>query len=126
MLLNSLSVARSSFIQPEVKLFHLMILHLMKRFFADGESKMKNPSPEKIRIVRDCFGQTQTEAGATIYVSMRAWQNWELGYRPMPPGLWELYLLKAIPQCRGAQIILIKGYLAEMAPELLDTDKPRR
>jgi hypothetical protein len=30
-----------------------------------------------------------------LHVSLRAWQLWEAGNRKMPPGLWELCVIKA-------------------------------
>jgi len=53
------------------------------------------PAPEAIRAARAASGLTQTEAARLIYASMRAWQQWESGERPMHPGLFELFRLKA-------------------------------
>ena len=29
-----------------------------------------------------------------VHVSTRAWQLWEAGDRKMPPGVWELFVIK--------------------------------
>ncbi|MFV0276591.1 MAG: hypothetical protein ACK5HY_05325 [Parahaliea sp.] len=39
-------------------------------------------------------GLTQTEAAQTVQASLRGWQQWEAGDRAMPPGLFELFMLK--------------------------------
>lgn len=54
-----------------------------------------NPPPEFIRLKREEAGLTQTEAGALIYCSARAWQDWESGARRMHPAFWELWQRKA-------------------------------
>ena len=53
-----------------------------------------NPNPDAVRQVRQTAGLTQTEAAKTVRASMRAWQQWESGERAMPPGLFELFMLK--------------------------------
>lgn len=52
------------------------------------------PTPEEVRTARGAVGMTQTEAAATVHMSMRAWQQWEGGERSMPPGLFELFMIK--------------------------------
>ena len=37
---------------------------------------------------------TQTEAAQSVRSSLRGWQQWEAGDRAMPPGLFELFMLK--------------------------------
>ena len=37
---------------------------------------------------------TQTAAARLVGVSLKAWQAWEYGVNPMPPGLFELFLIK--------------------------------
>lgn len=49
------------------------------------------PSPAEIRAARKAAGLTQTQAGALVGRSMRAWQDWESGARNMPTGLAELF-----------------------------------
>ena len=51
-----------------------------------------NPAPEEIRASRDAAGLTQTEAGAVVYSSLRAWQQWEAGDRRMHPAIWAYWL----------------------------------
>jgi DNA-binding transcriptional regulator YiaG len=53
-----------------------------------------NPDPATIRAARETAGLTQTAAGAVVYSSLGAWQQWEAGLRRMHPGLWELFQIK--------------------------------
>ncbi len=53
-----------------------------------------NPTPTEIRAARAATGHSQEVAGAVVYVERITWQTWERGTRSMPPGLFELYLLK--------------------------------
>lgn len=58
-------------------------------------SPMKpQPSPTEIRAARKQYRLTQTEAGALVQAALRTWQDWEAGYHPMHPGLWELFQIK--------------------------------
>lgn len=52
------------------------------------------PTHKEVKEAREQAGLTQSEAGKVVQVSARAWQNWELKVNNMPPGLWELFLLK--------------------------------
>lgn len=56
---------------------------------------IKSPLPELIKEARLMLGYTQKEAAEMVHVSLRAWQLWEAGDRKMPPGLWELCVIKA-------------------------------
>jgi DNA-binding XRE family transcriptional regulator len=56
---------------------------------------IKSPAPELIQKTRNVLGYTQKEAADMVHVSLRAWQLWEVGDRKMPPGLWELFVIKA-------------------------------
>ncbi len=58
------------------------------------DPKPCNPKPDAVRLARQVAGLTQTEAAQTVSASMRAWQQWESGERAMPPGLFELFMLK--------------------------------
>jgi len=58
------------------------------------DAKPRNPHPDAVRQARQTAGLTQTEAAKTVSASMRAWQQWESGERAMPPGLFELFMLK--------------------------------
>jgi len=58
------------------------------------ESKPQGPTPDAIREARTTAGLTQTEAAQTVRGSLRGWQQWEAGDRAMPPGLFELFMLK--------------------------------
>ena len=59
-----------------------------------SKSTPQHPSPETIRQARTAAGFTQTEAARTVRGSLRGWQQWEAGDRAMPPGLFELFMLK--------------------------------
>lgn len=57
-----------------------------------------NPTPSEIITARKAAGDTQEQAAARIYATIRTWQDWEnegAENRRMHPGLYELYLLKA-------------------------------
>lgn len=60
---------------------------------------MKHPTPAEIIKARKDAGLTQSEAAALVYAGYRAWQCWEApeeskAHREMPPGLFELFLIK--------------------------------
>lgn len=55
---------------------------------------MTSPDPSEIRAARAAAGHSQAAAAAVVYVARITWQCWELGTRAMPPGLFELYLIK--------------------------------
>jgi len=57
-------------------------------------TKQQSPTVTAIRDARIAADLTQTEAAQTVRVSLRAWQRWEAGDRTMPPGLFELFMLK--------------------------------
>lgn len=63
-----------------------------------SRSAWKNPTPAQIRAAREIVGLTQTEAAAKVYATLNTWQRWESedpAYgRAMPPGMFELFLLK--------------------------------
>lgn len=52
------------------------------------------PNPEQVRSARLSLGLTQSQAGALVGVTDRAWRYWERGERVMPKGMWELFLIK--------------------------------
>jgi len=56
--------------------------------------KQASPTPAAVRKARIAAGLTQTEAARTVRASLRGWQQWEAGDRAMPPGLFELFMLK--------------------------------
>ena len=58
-----------------------------------------NPTPGEIYWARIDAGLTQKQAGELVYVSERAWRNWEadssiMSHRRMHPAIWELFLIK--------------------------------
>lgn len=59
-----------------------------------NDPKHHNPKPHVIRDARLAVGLTQTEAAHVVRASLRGWQQWEAGHRAMPPGLFELFMLK--------------------------------
>ena len=56
--------------------------------------KLQSPTVAVIRDARIAANLTQSEAAQTARVSLRTWQRWEAGDRAMPPGLFELFMLK--------------------------------
>lgn len=69
-----------------------------------SDSKPQSPTPTAVRDARLATGLTQTEAAQTVRASLRGWQQWEAGHRAMPPGLFELFMLKTgqWPLCNEA------------------------
>jgi putative transcriptional regulator len=61
---------------------------------ARGRFEAERPGPAVIRAARVAAGLTQTAAAQTVRASLRGWQQWEAGDRAMPPGLFELFMLK--------------------------------
>jgi len=55
---------------------------------------MDSPTPAAVKAARLAAGLTQEQAGATIGSARRTWQDWELGNRRMPAGMFELFNLK--------------------------------
>lgn len=53
-----------------------------------------NPAPEEVKAARAAAGLTQTQAGAVVYSSIKAWQTWEDGTRRMHPAIFELFVIK--------------------------------
>lgn len=56
---------------------------------------LNSPTPELLKKTRKLLGYTQREAAEIVHVSLRAWQLWEAGDRKMPPGIWELCVIKS-------------------------------
>lgn len=56
--------------------------------------KQQSPTSTAIRDARIAASLTQTEAAQAVRASLRGWQQWEAGDRAMPPGLFELFMLK--------------------------------
>lgn len=52
------------------------------------------PEADAIKAARVHASLTQTQAGHVVHASLRAWQQWESGARGMPPGLFELFMIK--------------------------------
>ena len=58
-------------------------------------SEFAPPLPEEIKKARKSAGLTQEQAAKVVlYSSPRTWQDWEYGINHMPPGLFELFLMK--------------------------------
>lgn len=73
------------------------------------------PPRTLIRETRDGVCQTQTQAAATVYASLRAWQRWERGDRAMPRASWELYLAH---HCAQGGMLRPDDWGAWLRPEL--------
>ena len=48
----------------------------------------------EIRAKRKLARLTQKQACTMVHASLRSWNEWESGTRPMHPGLWELFCIK--------------------------------
>jgi len=77
---------------PAATRCHAVILHTNAQTMTDTATK--SPAPAEIREARVTSGLTQTQAARKVQVSLRGWQQWEAGDRAMPPGLFELFMLK--------------------------------
>jgi len=56
-------------------------------------------TPEQLKKLRKSLNITQEEAGKSVLVPRRTWQNWEISkdkynHRVMPEGLLELFCIK--------------------------------
>ena len=60
----------------------------------DPDRPGRTPRPEEILAARQALNLTQTAAARMIYVSLRAWQQWESGERKLHPAFWELFRRK--------------------------------
>jgi DNA-binding transcriptional regulator YiaG len=56
--------------------------------------KPAKPAAQSIRQYRKNINLTQSQAAAIVYVTPRAWQQWEAGVRAMHPAFFELFRLK--------------------------------
>lgn len=52
-----------------------------------------HPTMQQILAARLGAGLTQTQAGLSLFRTLRTWQNWEAGVRPMPPDSFALFML---------------------------------
>lgn len=56
---------------------------------------MKGPTPEQVKLARQCADLTQEQAAAIVHRTGRSrWSEWETGHRQMQADTWELFLLK--------------------------------
>lgn len=62
--------------------------------YRERPTAMQTPTPETIRKARQAAGLSQTAAAKIVGATLRAWQYWEAGERPMRPATWELFTLK--------------------------------
>lgn len=51
-------------------------------------------TPDKLLEIRKSLKLLQSQAAQVVSCTTRSWQGWEYGERPMPQGIWELFLLK--------------------------------
>lgn len=70
---------------------------------------MKNPKPSAIRSARAASGLTQTKAARTVFVTLVTWARWEAGTCPMPPGLFDLFLIKTNQSEAVCEQSLLRG-----------------
>ena len=54
---------------------------------------MKSPTPAEIRKARERAKLSRADAAKLIYKSVRSWEKWETGERPMDPAFWHLFRL---------------------------------
>ncbi len=52
------------------------------------------PSPQEFKAVKNDHGQTYGDIADMTLSSISGVKKWALGIRPMPVGLWQLWLLK--------------------------------
>lgn len=50
-------------------------------------------TPAEIKGARAIAKLTQTAAGELVGATLRTWQDWEYGHRPMPARAWDMFLL---------------------------------
>lgn len=77
-----------------------------KKYDTFNSSFMTPPTKQEIKKARLDAGLTQTQAAALIYLSCRAWQQYESGNRQMYPAFWELFLIKKSEEPKWDIIIL--------------------
>ncbi len=51
-------------------------------------SSVNPPTPKEIKKAREEVGLTQTQAAERVWMSLRAWQDWEAGKRTMLPAVF--------------------------------------
>ena len=56
------------------------------------------PSSSLIRAQREHAKLSVQQAGELVYVSGRTWARYESGELTMPPGLWQLFLIRSIDE----------------------------
>lgn len=84
----------------------------------------RNPKPAEIRKLRESAGLTQTDAGALIHASMRAWQDYEGGQRRLHPGLHDLFRTRLLARdIDSATIDYIEAEIGHGADITLDAQE---
>lgn len=58
------------------------------------EKATRRPTASEIKEARLTFGLSQTEAARIVSVTLRCWQYWENGKKPMSLTAWELFRIK--------------------------------
>lgn len=75
----------------------------------------RTPKASEVKALREAAGLTQLAASNMVYVSLRAWQQWESetegDSRKMPPATWQLFRLKCM--ARGDQAVDAIGRIFE-------------
>lgn len=77
---------------------------------------MQSPTPDQVRDLRERYGLSQSLLAELVHVATRTVQGWEAPatsreHRDMPPGLYELALIKV------GESPLAHGYRATISPE---------
>ncbi len=67
---------------------------------------MKSPTAKQIASAREKAGLSRIQAAELIYKSVRTWEKWEMGERPMDAAFFELFQIKAdlikVPKTKAA------------------------
>lgn len=81
----------------------------------------RTPLSAEVKALREEHGITQAKAAEMVYVSLRAWQQWESetegDRRSMPPGLWQLFRLKCMARGETAVDAIAKIFEELRLPE---------
>jgi putative transcriptional regulator len=76
-------------------------------------SEARNPTPEEILHLRLAVGLSPVEAAKRVYAAVGAWEQWEVGERPMHPVFW-----------RSFRIAASKKIVGRVTSQLMDADDP--
>jgi len=77
--------------------------------------RLKQPTPEQIKKIRNHVGLTQLTCAHLTHVTKATWQNWESGRTTIPLIMWEGFLHKV--KIRRMPVLLT----AEPTPDMEDS-----